>query len=330
MEAKLTAAEIGKLWATYMGNSMSERVVSYFLQQVDDQDIRGILEQALQLTQQFTQGVRDVLSREQCPIPIGLTGEDVDLDAPRLFEDEFYVHYVKYVGKAGINLYGTAVPLMTRKDTRDFFTNCLNSTVQLMNNVNELSATKGYLIKPPYIPKPSTVEFIKKQSYLNGFFGEVRPLQALEITHLWDDAQNDSISRSVLLGFSQVAQLNQVRDYFLRGKKMIEKHLEVFSEKLMQAGLPSHPVLDHLVTTSTTPPFSDKLMMFHKIDMFAMRIRTYGNSASFSARHDLAAVFGRFLVETGNYVEDGANIIIDHGWLEQPPQAPDRHALARK
>jgi hypothetical protein len=31
----------------------------------------------------------------------------------------------------------------------------------------------------------------------------------------------------------------------------------------------------------------------------------------------------------GDYVEDGANILIDHGWMEQPPQAVDREALAK-
>ncbi len=38
---KLNSAEMGKLWATYMGNSMSTCILSYFLQHVEDKDIKN-------------------------------------------------------------------------------------------------------------------------------------------------------------------------------------------------------------------------------------------------------------------------------------------------
>jgi hypothetical protein len=325
---KLTAAELGKLWATYMGNSMSICVLRYFLQHIEDRDIQDVVEEGLRLTEQFTQSIHDIFIRENHPIPIGFSEEDVNLAAPRLFEDELYLHYLKYAGKAGMSLYGIAVPLMVRSDVRDFFTNCLISTVKLINDVNDLLAAKGFLIKPPYIPVPEKIDFVKKQGYLNGFFGDARPINSLEITHLYDNVQNTAVSKALLTGFSQAAKLDQVRNYFIRGKEIVSKQIDVLSKLLHNEDLPAHPYLDHLVTDSTTSPFSDKLMMCHKLDMFAMRIRTYANAMSFSARHDLAAVFGRYIVVVGNYVEDGANIMIDHGWLEQPPQAADRDELA--
>jgi len=35
------------------------------------------------------------------------------------------------------------------------------------------------------------------------------------------------------------------------------------------------------------------------------------------------------MAEIGAYAEDGANIMIDNGWLEQPPGAADRDLLAK-
>lgn len=326
---KLTAAEIGKLWATYMGNSMGIRILSYFLCNVEDTEIRLVLEKALRLSEQFTQSVLNVFSREHYPIPIGFTEKDVNVHAPRLFEDEFYVYYMLYAGKAGISLYSTAVPLMTRPDIRTFFTSCLNSTVELLNNVIDVMTTKGFLIKPPYIPEAKNIDFVERQSYLNGFLGDVRPLQSLEITHLYENVLNNAIGKAISTGFSQVAKLDQVRNYFIRVKKLASKHMELFSEKLQNEDLPSHPPLDHLVTNSTDSPFSDKLMLFHKIDMLLVRIRVYGNASSFCSRHDLTATLGRSLLEVGNCAEDGANIMIDLGWFEQPPQAVDRDTLVR-
>ncbi|MBB6692825.1 DUF3231 family protein [Cohnella xylanilytica] len=330
MTQKLTSAEIGKLWATYMGNSMATRVLAYFIRNVDDSEIKAALEEGLRLAERFVRTVTDMFNREGHPLPLGFTDQDVNLGAPRLYDDEFYLHYLKYTSKAGISIYGIAVPLVTRPDVREFFTDCLVSTINLVNIVNNLLDAKGFLIKPPVIPTPQKIEFIKKQSFLNGFFGDVRPLQALEITHLYDNVENNAISSAVLTGFCQSASTEQVRNYFLRGKGIASKHIEILNKLLQKEDLPTHPRLDHLVTDSNFSPFSDKIMLFHKVDMFAVRIRTYGNALASSTRHDLAMTFARFIAEVGNYVEDGGNILIDMGWLEQPPLAADRDALASK
>ncbi|MDR6879496.1 DUF3231 family protein [Bacillus sp. 3255] len=324
---KLTSAEQGKLWATYTGNTMSICVLSYMLNHVEDLEIRKVLEDGLSLSEQFVQSIKEIFVQENYPIPKGFSEEDVNAGAPRLFSDEFYLHYLKYVGKAGASLYAIAVPIVTRPDVRTFFTQCLGSTTKFLNEVNKTLIKKGFMSKPSLIPYPKSVEFIKKQSYLNGFFGNIRPLQALEITHLFDNIENNATSKAVLIGFSQVAKSKEVKAYFLRGKEIATKHYEIFSKMLQKENLSSPPIFDPLVSTSTIAPFSDKLMMFHKLDMFAMRIRAYGNALSMCARHDVAEKLGRLTLEVGNFVEDGANIMIEHGWLEQPPQAADRDAL---
>ncbi|KIL42199.1 hypothetical protein SD70_03175 [Gordoniibacillus kamchatkensis] len=327
---KLTSAEIGKLWATYMGNSMSKCVLNYYLNHVEDQDIQQVLQQALHLSEQFVDTIKNIFQRDNVAVPVAFTEEDVNVGAPRLYEDEFYLHYLKYAAKAGMSIYIIAIPIMTRSDVRTFFTHCLNSTVKLINEVNDILAAKGYLIKPPYIPMPDETDFVTKQNYLNGFFGDVRPLHALEIAHLYDNIQNNATSKAVLIGFGQVAKLRQVKDYFRKGKEICSRHIDICSELLTKEDLPALPLVDHLVTESTFSPFSDKLMMFHKLDMFAMRIRNYGNSMAVSARHDLAAKYAKFIVDVGNYVEDGANTMIDLGWMEQPPKAADRDAIVKK
>jgi hypothetical protein len=65
-------------------------------------------------------------------------------------------------------------------------------------------------------------------------------------------------------------------------------------------------------------------MLAHKIEMFSMKIRSAGNAASLSGRRDLGGMYAKFIADIGLYVEDGANIMIDQGWMEQPPKAVDR------
>ncbi|MGY4759568.1 DUF3231 family protein [Paenibacillus caseinilyticus] len=325
---KLTSAEVGKLWVTYMGNSMSRCVLSYLLRHVDDQEIKQVLEQALSLSEEFVRICKDKFVQDNHPVPIAFSlEEDTNLESTRLFEDEFYLHYLKYIAKAGLSIYGIAIPLVTRPDVREFFTYVIDSTVRLLNQVNEIMMAKGVLIRPPYIPTPKHVEFVKKNSYLNGFFGNIRTLHALEITHLYDNVQNIVTSRAVLMAFKQGVKTPRIQEYMRRGEQIATKHFEIFSQYLAKENLAALPLLNHLVTDSTTAPFSEKLMVFHKLDMFSMRMRSYANAMAVNGRHDIAAAYARLLVEVGNYAEDGVNIMIDNGWMEEPPHAANRDDL---
>lgn len=326
---KLTAAEMGKLWATYTGNSMAVRVLEYYLKHTEDEDIKRVVESAFNLSKSIVQDIKDIFIREDFPVPIGFTEEDVNTGAPRLFSDEFYLHYLKYTSKAGMSLYSIAIPIMTRKDIRDFYIHALNSTIKLVTEVNEVSAAKGFLVKPPFIPVPEEVKIVKQQKFLNGFLGDVRPLHALEVAHLYDSTENDATSKALLIGFSQVAKMEKVKDFFVRGKEITNKHIKTASQELNRDNLPAPQLVDDLVTASTSPPFSDKLMLWHKIDMFSMKIRSYANSMSLNGRRDIGAINAKFLMDIGLYLEDGANIMIDQGWMEQPPEAADRKELAK-
>jgi len=328
MKERMTSAEIGKLWAIYMGNTMSVCMLTYFLKHTDDKEIKHIVQGALNLSEKFIQEITKILENSKIPIPMGFKNEDVNLDAPRLFADRFYLHYLKYVAKAGLSLYSTAIPLMVRPDVRDFLVECNKSTISLLTSLNEVLERKGYLTKPPLIPLPKKAEFVKKQGYLNGFLGDIRPLHALEIAHLHDNIENDATSKALILGFIQVAKHEDVKGFFQRGKEINIKHIESCAKELNKEDLPSHPLLDDLVEPSTTSPFSDKLMMFHKIDMFSMKVRSYANAISLNGRRDIGILFSKFLFDIGKYVEDGASIMISKEWMEQPPHAIDRDELA--
>jgi len=266
--------------------------------------------------------------KRKLPIPIGFTEEDVNLDAPRLYEDEFYVHYLKYASKAGLSIYSVAIPLVMKDNIRQFFTDCANTTASLLQQINLILMNKGFIIKPPVIPIPEKVDFVTKQSFLNGFVGDVRPIHGLEVTHLYDNVENNTTSKALLLGFHQVVQNQKIKELFKRGLSITEKTIKQCSEKLTLDNLPSPSRLDHLVTTSTVPPFSDKLMLWHKVDMFSMKIRAYGNSIAVNGRRDIGLMYGRNLANVFLFVDDGANLLIENGWMEQPPKAIDREHLA--
>ena len=320
----LTSVEMGKLWATYTGNSMSIQILTYFLQHCEDEYIKTLLENAIALSKDFMQRIEIFFKKNNFPIPLGFTNDDVNLGAPRLYEDPFYVHYLKYAAKAGMSLYAVAIPLVMREDIREFFVYCSQCTTILLGQINNVLFEKKLISKPPIIPTPEGNDFINKQDFLNGFVGDVRPLHALEIIHLYDNIENNTTSKALLLGFYQTVKDEKIKALFKRGLDMTDKSVKRYMEKLHVENLLAPSFLDHLVTTSTYPPFSDKIMLFHKVDMFSMKIRAFGNSLAVNGRRDIALLYGRTLINIGLFVDDGANILIDKGWMESPPKAYER------
>jgi hypothetical protein len=326
---RLTSAEIANLWGAYMGNTMTICILRYFNRHVEDAEIKAPLEYALSLAEKHTSLINDIFVHENFPIPIGFTDQDVNLDAPRLFSDTFYLNYLHQTTKSGFSLYTIALPNIARADVRDFMSECIVSLTELYNKVVNVSLSKGVFIRPPYITPPREVELVASKGFMAGFLGDVRPLNALEITHLFSNIQSNALGKALLIGFSQVAQSDEIRSYFLRGKEIATKHLESFSALLRKQDLPAPMTWDHDVMNVTTAPFSDKLMLFHVMGLNSLGIFNYGAGVSGSQRHDLHAEYGRLTAEIGIYAEAGVKLMIKNQWLEQTPLSPDREELAK-
>jgi len=325
----LTSGEIAQLWTTYVNDSMSTCVLRYFINKVEDAEIKPVLEYALSLSRKHMDTIADILAHENYPIPQGFTEADVNQNAPRLYTDVFMLYYVKLFGRLGLVNYGFALHSTARSDVHDFFVECVASGTELSAKADNVLLSKGLYVRPPYIPVPEQVEFVHKQSFLNGFFGDTRALTALEILHLFANIQTNQLGKAAFLGFSQTAQSKTVRNYILRGIEIAEKHAEVLSACLRTDDLSAPTGFESEVTDSTEAPFSDKLLMYHSSALTQAGQVNYGYALATSMRRDLAAAYSRMMGEIAKYSEDGANIMIDHEWLEKMPGAAERRALIK-
>lgn len=233
------------------------------------------------------------------------------------------------MSKVGLTLYGAAVSSAARNDIKDYFINCLEETIELNKSSTDLLLSKGLFVRAPSIPYLEEVEFVKKQGFMLDVFGEKRPLVASEIDNLFNNLQRNSLGVATLQGFSQVSQNKEVKQFFLKGLEIGNKHLKLFRGKLEESKLPAPMSWDAEVTTSTSHTFSDRLMMYFTSGLIAMSVGYYGTGASQSPRGDIPSMYNRLSLEIQLYAEDGANIMIINGWLEQPPMAADRDELIR-
>lgn len=326
----LTASEIGFLWVQYLNDTLATCVMRYFKNTCEDKEILPLIENSLSIAQNDIHIIKEIFSNENHPIPVGFTEEDVNLNAPKLFSDGFILMYIQKLEVIAMASIGMAIGVSARSDVSAFFRNLLVSVSELHDKARKVMLSKGIYIRPPQIPMPDKVDFVEKQGFLHDFFGHKRPLTAIEITHLFMGIQSNALGKAMMIAFAQVCKNEDVKQFFLEGKGIAKKHITKFSSLLINEDIPAPMGWDSLVMDSTVAPFSDKLMMFHTTSLIALGIGNYGAAAGTSQRMDLNTTFVRLAAEIALYAEDGANIMIKHAWLEEPPKLVDRQALVKQ
>ncbi len=327
---RLTASEIGFLWAQYLNDTLAICVMKYFKNICEDKEILPLIENSISIAQNDIKIMTEIFSKENHPIPLGFTDKDVNLNAPRLFSDVFILMYIQKLEAIAMASISIGIGVSARSDVSDFFRHLLVSISELHDKARKVLLSKGLYIRPPQIPMPDKVDFVEKQSFLFDFIGHKRPLSALEITHLFIGIQSNALGKAMMMAFAQVCKNEDVKQFFLEGKEIANKHIKKFSSILNNEDIPTPMGWDSLVSDGMAAPFSDKLMMFHTTYLIALGIGNYGAAAGTCQRMDLNATFVRLAAEIALFAEDGANIMIKHAWLEEPPLSTDRKALAKK
>ena len=128
---RLCSAEITNLWTHYIRETMAVCVSKYALKCAKDTDIISTFEFALNLSNNHIKKLKEFFIQEEFPIPIGFTEKDVNLNAPPLFTETFWLEYIYGMTMHGSSLYSLAFNSSARKDIRDFYYQCVNDAMNL-------------------------------------------------------------------------------------------------------------------------------------------------------------------------------------------------------
>ena len=328
MNVQFNASEISNLWTTYMNNSVYIYSIPYYVKTCEDEEIRSIIELALDTSKKIAGEAEEMLKKESFPLPFGFTEEDVQLHCPRLYSDPFALLQYNVLAENGLMLYGLSLATSNRSDVRDFFNRCISLTTNLYNRSKDLLVKRGLANAAPTIPYPEKVEFAQDQGFLTGWFGDKRPINVVEISQLAFNVKEVAFAGAKFMSYSQIAESDELREFFARGKELCDKHIATCTSILREEDLPAPTTYESEVTNSTIPPFSDKMMLFFILSLGSVLISRYGTAIGLCNRRDLGLAFTRLLGETALYLEDAANLMIKNGWMERPPQATARKALA--
>jgi hypothetical protein len=142
-------------------------------------------------------------------------------------------------------------------------------------------------------------------------------LSSSEVSSLWSAYQNNTMFiRPPYV--STIYKYLRTKQSYLGGLLNLNRRpLNVIEITHLKANLETNVVGQTLLTGFSQVAGSKK------------GISNYATSSAASLRMDLATNYVRLTAEIAQYAQDGATILIDNGWLEEPPQNVDRKELAK-
>lgn len=302
-------------------------VSKYALKCIKDPDIISTFEFALNLSNIHIQKLKDLFIAEGFPIPNGFTEEDVNLNAPPLFSEEFWLNYIFGMTTHGSSLFSLAFNSSAREDLRGFYFQCVNDSMNLYNKSIDVLISKGLYRKAPYFSAPQQVNYITNISYVTDFIGKKRPLNSAESGNIYYNLKKSMLAKALILGFSKISKSSEVRKLLEKTLQVANKHIEVFSSVLLENNLHIPKLMDSEVTNSSIAPFSDKLMLFHVGGLFSTAITYYGYATIMSMRADIIAHCETAIARDFKILAQYGQLMIKNQWWEQPPMADDRTEL---
>ncbi|WP_110112060.1 DUF3231 family protein [Bacillus sp. CGMCC 1.16541] len=325
----ISSSELGTLWLTYQEKTLILRILEYFIAKSDNEEARNILGGLWQELNYYVKRIQTIFENDGAVVPIGFTKQDVNVEAPKLYNNHFDIMFLRILKEVSMGMYTINMNMAYRDDIIELYEDLTSVTQKIYRLSTLFLIEKGVLTTPPNVTMPTSNEFINSKRYLNGFhlFSDKRPLNDIELGYLHHGIETNNIGMQLITGFAQCAQSKEVRDYFVKGKELAKKQIKLFEEILLDSDVQFSATSGSTVTTSKTSPFSEKLMMFcvYLLNGFGIVGTSFGTI--FSLRSDISVKTALISKDIYFYAQDGIKIMINKGWFEEPPQMEDRPNL---
>ncbi|MFE8064772.1 DUF3231 family protein [Priestia aryabhattai] len=319
----LSSSELGNLWQAYREKSMMLRTLEYFIEKSNEKETKDILQNVYTIESKNEEKIKNIFKNAGAVIPTAFNEGDVNKDAPQLLDDNYVLMYIRMMSKVLTGLYSLHLGMSYRSDIRNLYTDFTTDTQLIYSTTTQHLLDKGVLTRPPIVPMPKEVKFIENTSYKSGLnpFQQKRALNTVEIGLVYQSLETNITGMQLMTAFEQISQEPDVKKYFKRGKELAKEVVSIMSNLLLESDIPAPVTWGGVINNSTIPPFSDKLMMYNTnlLAMFGLGSNSVG--AAFSFRSDLLLKMGSIMTSTFDFAKDGGIILIQHGWMEEPPSS---------
>ncbi|MGM7723032.1 DUF3231 family protein [Metabacillus sp. Hm71] len=329
-QAPISSSELANLWMTYQEKTMILRILEHFIEHAGVEE-KKLLQMHYSGTLENIDRLKSIFQQEGAVLPIGFTEGDIHKGVPKLFDHIFDIVYLHMMTKVEMSLFALYTGMSYRKDIEDFFIHMTAESEIMNSQTTQFLLEKGVLVRPPVVTMPKEVTFVKDKHYLGGLnpLGETRSLNTVEVSLIHHAIETNLVGMQLMIGFAQVASNEEVKQYLVKGMKLSKKIEIELGEYLRQSYI--EPPASHAgkATTSKAAPFSDKIMLYNTSLLSSFGLGSNAIGSAFSLRSDLPFKMAILAKNIYSFAREGAKIMLENGWLEEPPQIEDRNQLTK-
>lgn len=178
----ISSSEIGTLWQTYQEKALIMRFLEYFIQKADDQESRNLLGGLWQELNFYVKEMEKVFDEQGMVKPVGFTSEDVNIEAPKLYDNGFDILFIRVLKQVSMGLYTLNMNMSYNNRVIAIYEGLTTITQKIYKLATMYLLEKGLLSQPPKVTMPKKTEFIESKKYMKGMklFGDKRALNDLE------------------------------------------------------------------------------------------------------------------------------------------------------
>ncbi|MBS2967872.1 DUF3231 family protein [Metabacillus sp. KIGAM252] len=318
---KMSSAEIGALWTTYHKKTMILRILEGLIEKSDENEARNLMSDLHRKLDKKVLEMKTMIEKEGAAVPVGFTSQDVHLDSPKLFDNGFDIMFCRVLKQISMGMYVLHMTISYREDIIEYYRQLTDLTQTYYEKFTQYLLKKELLSYPNYSTMPKSVGYITDQSYTKGtnLFGEKRPLNTIEFGMMYHSIETNIFGMQLMKAFAQCTKDEEVKKYFISGHELAKEILKETNEILLADDIQPPAASGGTLTGSTAAPFSEYLMLYCTYLLGGFGLGGQGFSSVFILRNDLRAKSAVFAKDTYEYTMAGAKLMMDKGWMEEPP-----------
>lgn len=330
-DTKLVSSELGNLWLAYQEKTMLMKFLEHFLEHTENEETQRMLQRSYDLSVQSVIQIRSFFELAGAVIPVGFTEGDLHKGAPKLFDYTYDVMFLHLMSKIETALFSLHSTMSYRLDVFEFFRQLSEDAQETYRQTTQYLLQIGVLSRPPYVSMPKEVEMVTNKSYFSGYslLNEKRALNTVEVSLIHNAIETNLTGMQLMMGFAQVAHDKQVKKYFADGMDLSKKIETTLGEFLREEFIEPPATHAGKATNSTIAPFSDKLMMYITSILSTFGLGSNAIGGAFSLRNDLPITMAILAKDIVSFAKEGGKIMVENGWMEEPPQVEDRKQLKK-
>ncbi|SFE34182.1 Protein of unknown function [Lentibacillus persicus] len=327
----ISGAELGTLWMAYQNKTMNMRFLEYYIEKAENPEAKDILESYYNKESEHVETLIKIFQDEGAVLPVGFTEKDVTPGAPRLYDEMFDTMHLRMITAINMGLFTVHLSMAYREDIRELYQRFTADAQEAYDQTTGFLLKHSAIPRPPYVTMPKEVEFAKNKQYMSGFnlLTHKRPLNSVEIAHLYQPIEANTIGMTLMTGFAQAANNKDAAKVFFDGKELAKQIVTKLSDVLRQSDIHTPSMWAGTATDSTNAPFSDKLMMYQTSVFSSFGLTSNAIGSSFSLRSDLPLKMAKIVQDIFTFSKNSGQVMIKNGWMEEPPQAQDRRRLSK-